>query len=330
MLDRPFYSVVIPIYNVEKFLNQCVDSVIAQSFRNIEIILVDDGSPDQCPQICDEYARNDCRVKVIHKKNGGLSDARNSGIDAARGQYLLFLDSDDYWDDLDALKKIYDVIVQYNYADLIMFQAKLLYPDGSMIADKGHFVNGFNFMSSEEALQYLAEHGLLIGSACSKVIRRTFLIENNLFFKVGIKSEDIDWILRVANCMPKYLYTDQYFYIYRKGRSESITANVDLAYLEQFTDMLEDFVINFSYANDKTRQCLLSIVAYEFSILMAKTANLSNKMERKQLIVRLRNMQNILNYDMHPKVKRINMVKNIMGFNMVMMLLGKYLKYRKR
>ena len=330
MLDRPFYSVVIPIYNVEKFLNQCVDSVIAQSFRNIEIILVDDGSPDQCPQICDEYARNDCRVKVIHKKNGGLSDARNSGIDAARGQYLLFLDSDDYWDDLDALKKIYDVIVQYNYADLIMFQAKLLYPDGSMIADKGHFVNGFNFMSSEEALQYLAEHGLLIGSACSKVVRRTFLIENNLFFKVGIKSEDIDWILRVANCMPKYLYTDQYFYIYRKGRSESITANVDLAYLEQFTDMLEDFVINFSYANDKTRQCLLSIVAYEFSILMAKTANLSNKMERKQLIVRLRNMQNILNYDMHPKVKRINMVKNIMGFNMVMMLLGKYLKYRKR
>ena len=330
MMDKPFYSVIIPIYNVEQFLHQCVDSVLAQSFQNLEVVLVDDGSPDGCPQICDEYAKKDNRIKVVHKKNGGLSDARNSGINVANGEYLLFLDSDDYWDDSDALKKIYNVISQNDDADVIMFQAKLLYPDGTILADKGKFVDDFNFMNSKDALHYLSEQGLLIGSACSKVVRKTFLLNNNLFFKVGIKSEDIDWILRVANCMPKYLYTDQYFYIYRKGRSESITANVDYVYLEQFADMLEDFATKFTYINENTRECLLSIVAYEFSILMAKTANLRNKKERDKLASRIRNMQYILKYDMHPKVKRINQVKKLLGFNMVMLLLGKYLKYRKR
>ena len=330
MLDNPFFSVIIPIYNVEKYLHQCVDSVLAQTFQNLEIILVDDGSPDDCPQLCDEYANKNSCIKVVHKKNGGLSDARNCGINIAKGDYLLFLDSDDYWDDSTALKKIYDIITKYDYADLVMFQAKLLYPDGSMISDKGMFIDDFNELNKEDALHYLTEQGLLIASACSKVIRRDFLMEKNLFFKVGIKSEDIDWILRVANCMPKYLYTDQYFYIYRKGRAESITANVDLAYLEQFTDMLEEFASNFEYASHRTRQCLLSIVAYEFSILMAKTANLSDKNERKRLTVRLKKLKHILNYDMHPKVKKINLVKRVIGFDMLMMLLGKYLKYRKR
>ena len=92
---NPLVSVIIPIYKVEPYLRQCVDSVICQSYKNLEIILVDDGSPDNCPKICDEYAQQDSRVKVIHKPNGGLSDARNAGIEIATGEYLSFVDSDD-------------------------------------------------------------------------------------------------------------------------------------------------------------------------------------------------------------------------------------------
>ena len=88
-------SVVVPVYRVEKFLNKCVDSIIAQTYKNLEIILVDDGSPDNCPSICDEYARKDERVRVIHKKNGGLSSARNAGLRAATGVYVAFVDSED-------------------------------------------------------------------------------------------------------------------------------------------------------------------------------------------------------------------------------------------
>lgn len=89
-------SIVVPIYKVERYLEKCVDSIIDQDYRNLEIILVDDGSPDRCPQICDEYAQKDSRVKVIHKENGGLSDARNAGIKVATGEYIAFVDSDDY------------------------------------------------------------------------------------------------------------------------------------------------------------------------------------------------------------------------------------------
>ena len=92
----PKISVIIPIYKVEKYLTRCIDSVLAQTYTDFEVILVDDGSPDNCPAICDEYAKKDDRVNVIHKKNGGLSDARNAGLKLARGEYVMFLDGDDY------------------------------------------------------------------------------------------------------------------------------------------------------------------------------------------------------------------------------------------
>ena len=93
---EPLISVIVPVYKVEQYLDECVQSIINQTYKNLEIILVDDGSPDRCPEMCDEYARQDSRIKVIHKPNGGLSSARNAGIDIARGEYIGFVDSDDY------------------------------------------------------------------------------------------------------------------------------------------------------------------------------------------------------------------------------------------
>ncbi len=93
---EPLISVIIPIYNVEKYLKKCIDSVISQTYKNLEIILVDDGSPDNCGIICDEYAQKDDRIIVIHKKDGGLSDARNAGIEICKGEYISFIDSDDF------------------------------------------------------------------------------------------------------------------------------------------------------------------------------------------------------------------------------------------
>ena len=93
---QPLISVIVPIYNVEDYLNRCVDSIINQTYKNLEIILVDDGSPDNCPKMCDDYAKKDSRIKVVHKENGGLSDARNVGMEVATGDYVSFIDSDDY------------------------------------------------------------------------------------------------------------------------------------------------------------------------------------------------------------------------------------------
>lgn len=105
-------SIIVPVYNVEKYIHQCVDSIINQTYKNIEIILVDDGSPDNCGKICDEYAQKDNRVKVIHKENGGLSDARNYGIDVATGDWLMFVDSDD-WLHNHTVEKLHNAVNKY-------------------------------------------------------------------------------------------------------------------------------------------------------------------------------------------------------------------------
>lgn len=96
MEENSCISVIVPVYGVEKYLKQCVDSIVNQTYKNLEIILVDDGSPDNCPQLCDEWVKKDKRIRVLHKKNGGLSDARNAGLHISTGDLVLFVDSDDW------------------------------------------------------------------------------------------------------------------------------------------------------------------------------------------------------------------------------------------
>lgn len=92
-------SVIVPVYKVENVLHYCIDSILNQTYKDFELIIVDDGSPDRCPKMCDDYAKKDSRIKVVHKKNGGLSDARNAGMAVATGEYISFIDSDDYVSD---------------------------------------------------------------------------------------------------------------------------------------------------------------------------------------------------------------------------------------
>lgn len=122
-------SVIVPIYNVEKYLDRCVDSVINQTYKNLEIILVDDGSTDNCPKMCDDYAKKDSRIKVVHKKNGGLSDARNAGMKVATGEYVSFIDSDDYIS-LDFYETLLQTIVD-NDSDIVECSVVKFYEDNN-------------------------------------------------------------------------------------------------------------------------------------------------------------------------------------------------------
>ena len=130
-----FFSVIVPIYNVEKYLNRCIDSVISQTFDDFELVLVDDGSPDNCPKICDEYAEKDARIKVVHKKNGGLVSARQAGVSIAQGEYIFNLDGDDAITS-DALMSAYRIILDTN-ADIVSFSYRVYTNDklGEVIDD---------------------------------------------------------------------------------------------------------------------------------------------------------------------------------------------------
>lgn len=122
-------SVIVPIYKVEKYLDRCIESVVNQTYKNLEIVLVDDGSPDNCPQICDEWAKRDLRIKVIHQKNEGVSAARNSGLATLRGDYVMFVDADD-WLNLDAVQILYERIIRDN-SDIAVGQHVFSFEDGS-------------------------------------------------------------------------------------------------------------------------------------------------------------------------------------------------------
>lgn len=186
-------SVIIPVYKVEPYLRECLDSVVNQTYYNLEIILVDDGSPDGCPKICDEYAENDSRIKVIHKENGGLSDARNKGLDIATGKYITFVDSDDvihktYVESLyDNLKKTNSFISVCQLATFKDFQ----------IIKKVEIDCEQYVLSGSEAVQDLYERlcglkkqksfGVSV-TACGKMFARKFF--SNIRFPYGMLHED--------------------------------------------------------------------------------------------------------------------------------------------
>ena len=124
-------SVIVPVYNVEAYLDKCISSIVNQTYRNLEIILVDDGSPDNCPAMCDAWAKKDSRIRVIHKLNGGLSDARNAGMTVTTGELMAFVDSDD-WIDVHYIEYLYNALRQSN-ADISACDLREVYDDTTMI-----------------------------------------------------------------------------------------------------------------------------------------------------------------------------------------------------
>lgn len=212
------FSIIVPIYKVEKYIHRCIDSLINQTFFDIEIILIDDGSPDNCPRICDEYSERYENIRVIHKENGGLSDARNCGIRAASGEYIIFVDSDDYIS-LDACEKFsrytadkYDVIV----ADSIVKGAEM---------DLSHIKSDKSMNGHEYLLNSLRMNKAPM-VAWLNIYRRDFLINNNLFFKYGILHEDEHFTPRVFLKAGSVFVTDVVFYHYII-REDSITTKKD-------------------------------------------------------------------------------------------------------
>lgn len=212
------FSIIIPIYKVQDYLEKCVNSVCNQTYREIEIILVDDGSPDNCPSMCDEYARLDSRIKVIHKENGGLSDARNRGMAIATGDYILFVDSDDYIETdtcerfLPFAKKRYDILI----GDAIVEGGVY---DVSHISSNGVF-DGVTYY--KKALREQKAPVVAWINAYSK----EFLKNNNLNFKFGILHEDVEFTPRAFLVANTVVCTHIPFYHYMI-RSNSITTKKD-------------------------------------------------------------------------------------------------------
>lgn len=184
MCSLPLISVVLPIYNVEMYLDRCMMSVIRQTYKNLEIVMVDDGSAEPCRQMCDEYSKKDSRIIVYHKKNGGLSDARNYGIQKSKGEYITCIDSDDYVDE-DYIEYLFQMLCKYN-TKMSVCQHRVHYGNGSIV-EKGS--SGDELIPRERCIERMLYHDVIDTSAYAKLYHRSLFDE--VSYPIGKLFEDI-------------------------------------------------------------------------------------------------------------------------------------------
>lgn len=228
-------SVIVPVYNVEKYIDKCMDSITNQTYKNLEIILVDDGSTDSSGKICDEYAKKDNRIKVIHKENGGLSSARNAGIDIASGKYIGFIDSDDYIE-LDMYETLYNIITEKN-ADISACGVIDVYNNNTKVVKNDSRIVELN---TEQALKTFLEakgtgHSVF---AVNKLYKKE--VFENIRYPIGRIAEDAFVIVEILLQCKKVVITTakKYYYIHRE---DSITTK---KFSNKNYDVIEAYIRN--------------------------------------------------------------------------------------
>ncbi len=221
-MSNQLISVIVPVYKVEPYLRKCVDSILAQTYRNLEIILVDDGSPDKCGAMCDEYATRDSRIRVIHKKNGGLSDARNSGMEIMTGEYVAFVDSDD-WIEPQMYQRLYELI-EFYHADMAFGGvADDVLQDDVVRTVKTSNYGDIPFAEDKIAAMRRYFHGSW--AAWDKLYRAELF--DGIRYPVGEINEDEAIVLHLLDRCKTVCYTNEVFYHYvRRMDGTSITTSV--------------------------------------------------------------------------------------------------------
>lgn len=324
----PLLSIIIPVYNVERYLNECVNSILMQDFKDYEIILVDDGSQDNSSILCDEYSKEYNFIITIHKNNGGLSDARNVGLNIAKGEYILFVDSDDFIF-AHSLNNIFMTLMEDDACiDVMFLNAVKLFPDGKMIPlNDGYKKEYIKYKSSYEVVKYLSHLPKFPGSACTKLISRKLIEDNNLYFEKGILSEDIDWTIKLLKAARKFNYCTCDYYCYRQTRDGSITNNIGKKNVESLLYIIKKWS---TYPTDKIcdmESCINRFMAYEYIVVLPNYSSLRKK-DRIRLKKEIKEYSWLLYVSKNKKVKITRLLCRILGIEITSFLLKKYLEMR--
>lgn len=325
-------SYILPIYKVEKYLRQCVESLTCQTYRNLEIILVDDGSPDGCPAICDQLAAEDNRIRVLHKKNGGLSDARNAGLKMVTGDYVIFVDSDDFWVGRDSLQKLVDIITLHPGCQFYNYNCCYFYEDSGKYAKWVPYSDELSHpVSGSSAMRSLVASGTVPMSACLKAIDRRWLSDMGITFRVGQISEDIPWFINLLEHTKSCMFVNEYIYAYRQNVAGSITNSGGERSHNNLLDIVKTELekIDGRSFTDEAKDALRSFLAYEVSIMMAGVHSLP-KEKQESAREELKSLCWLLKYRQNPKVRMVGRVYDVFGFSITERVLRMYNWHRAR
>lgn len=261
----PKLSIIVPVYKVEQYIHKCVDSILNQTFTDFELILVDDGSPDNCGKICDEYAQKDERVRVIHKENGGVSSARNMGIDDAKGEYISFIDPDD-WIELNMYEEIFNYVDE-NKMDIACFEVYEV--KGNKCSAHYRFESNKVFEKEEALFDILVD--VIDNSPCNKFYKKS--VWENVRFPIGRRFEDVATIYKTFHKSTKVGYVKNAFYYYLKREGSAIALSFDAQRrFENFLGYKERYEFAQQNCKDAVEKCKMFAVKTALSAITAESA----------------------------------------------------------
>ena len=276
---KPLLTVVIPVYNVEKYLNRCIESILLQEWKNYDILLVDDGSTDRSPQICDDYVKAYDFISVIHKENGGLSEARNTGISQAKGEYVYFPDSDD-WLEPDAFMALAEVLESQKF-DIISFNREFVKGEEDAIVSEPEVTQVFE---GKDAFVQMLKHSYITGFANDKIYRKSLFIDNNILFPKGKYYEDLGTNYKLFLSAKKVYATNQKYYHYLIDNPDSITQSWNE---KKFSDMFgfykDIFYSDFVRSQLNQEELQISQLYYVNGLIHILASLYKSKLDKKYI-----------------------------------------------
>nr|WP_302660214.1 glycosyltransferase [uncultured Clostridium sp.] len=324
---NPKISVIVPVYNVEKWLNKCIDSILVQSYNNLEIILINDGSTDKSGDICDNYSKKDYRIRVFHNKNKGLSYSRNFGVKNSNGKYVMFVDSDDFISDSNIIEKFISIL-ERDKCDFI-YTSYCRFDDGN--EDKITEVLPINLDTEDikgksglEILAKLIENNNYHHAAYLKICRKNFLIDNKLFFKEEIYHEDAEWSPKLFYYANKVTIYKEPYYMRRMRENSIITTTNEANIKKKINDRLNIAfdLIEFFKGIEESR--FKNIIINDFVRMywgdLLLIINLKDKNNFKDCCNTVKNTKEILKYGSLKKYKVAYILVKIIGIKNFLIL----------
>lgn len=264
-------SIIVPVYNVEQYLARCVESLIAQTYKNVEIVLVDDGSTDSSGDIANELSKKDNRIIVYHKENGGLSDARNYGLKVATGEYILYVDSDDYIE-TDACQKLEEKM--RSDVDFVIGAYREISHDGIIEKRHSNIVAGEKYEAREFVILSIKQNEWY-APAWLNLYKRDFLLKNNLFFKKGRLFEDHQMLPKLFLAADAVIYVDHPFYNYIIRNNSIMTSGNRKEKIEMSFSNYNEWMDLFQKVQDKKYQRYLYGVLVKYYLASCRTLHIS-------------------------------------------------------
>lgn len=320
------FSIIIPVYNIERYIKNCVESVLKQSYKNFEIILVDDGSKDNSGLICNDLKKMSSKVKVIHQKNKGLSEARNTGIRNSSGDYLMFIDGDDYLYDLDSLKKLNNIVCKKKY-DVVQYNMIHYFENNDKYVHLSQLPEIFSVNSIVDVLNSLNKSNQMSISACDKIIRSDIIKKNKIFFEPGIQSEDIDWSLKLYLKINSIYVFNCELYSYRQQRVGSITSKVTKKNMKDLYNII-NYWYYYNYYDNNIRNMYFNYLSYQYLILVTKSKK--NMFTKSEWNIIKNIGDEILELANSRKVNMFNKIRKFFGFSFSVIIMKFYLLLKNK